>query len=79
MPYGDRTGPEGMGPRTGRAAGYCAGYDVAGYMNPAFGGRRRGDAGFGYPYPPAPMPTCEQTATDELAAIRRRSDTWSAK
>jgi len=44
MPRGDRTGPAGFGPRTGRAAGYCAGYDVPGYMNPgpgyglAFGG-----------------------------------------
>jgi hypothetical protein len=34
MPRGDRTGPMGMGPMTGRAAGYCAGYPVPGYMNP---------------------------------------------
>jgi len=26
MPGGDRTGPMGMGPMTGRAAGYCGGY-----------------------------------------------------
>jgi hypothetical protein len=38
MPRGDRTGPAGMGPMTGRAAGFCAGYPVPGYMNPA-GGR----------------------------------------
>ena len=38
MPGGDGTGPGGMGPMTGRAAGYCAGYPVAGYMNPV-GGR----------------------------------------
>ena len=38
MPGGDRTGPAGMGPMTGRAAGYCAGYPVPGYMNP-MGGR----------------------------------------
>jgi hypothetical protein len=42
MPGGDRTGPMGMGPMTGRAAGFCAGYSVPGYMNPgprgAFGG-----------------------------------------
>jgi hypothetical protein len=25
MPRGDRTGPPGMGPRSGRGAGYCAG------------------------------------------------------
>lgn len=34
MPGGDRTGPMGMGPMTGRAAGYCAGYDVPGYVSP---------------------------------------------
>ncbi len=38
MPGGDRTGPAGMGPMTGRGAGYCAGYEVPGYMNP-YGGR----------------------------------------
>lgn len=38
VPRGDRTGPRGLGPMTGRAAGYCAGYPVPGYMNPGFGG-----------------------------------------
>jgi len=38
MPGGDGTGPAGLGPMTGRAAGYCAGYPVPGYMNP-IGGR----------------------------------------
>ena len=43
MPQGDRSGPMGMGPRTGRAAGYCAGHPAAGYANPlpgrgAYGG-----------------------------------------
>ena len=37
MPGGDRTGPMGMGPMTGRAAGFCAGYPVPGYMNPMSG------------------------------------------
>ena len=37
MPRGDRTGPRGMGPMTGRKAGYCAGYDRPGYANPGFG------------------------------------------
>ena len=37
MPRGDGTGPAGMGPMTGRAAGYCAGYGVPGYMNPVMG------------------------------------------
>ena len=53
MPWGDRTGPLGAGPMTGRGAGYCAGYPVPGYANPigrfaafgfgrGFGGRGRG-------------------------------------
>ena len=45
MPRGDGTGPGGLGPMTGRAAGYCAGYSVPGYMNP-YGGRL--GLGFGY-------------------------------
>ena len=44
MPGGDRTGPIGAGSRTGRAAGYCAGYGMPGYANP-IGGR-----GFGMGY-----------------------------
>lgn len=31
MPRGDRTGPEGMGQRTGRGLGYCNGYQSAGF------------------------------------------------
>lgn len=40
MPRGDRTGPTGMGPMTGRGAGFCAGYGVPGFKNtiPAKGG-----------------------------------------
>ncbi len=34
MPRGDRTGPNRMGPMTGRGAGYCSGSNVPGYMNP---------------------------------------------
>jgi hypothetical protein len=34
MPGGDRTGPRGMGPMTGRAAGFCRGYDSPGFANP---------------------------------------------
>jgi hypothetical protein len=37
MPRGDRTGPWGQGPMTGRGVGYCAGYDAPGYANPASG------------------------------------------
>jgi len=41
MPRGDGTGPAGMGPMTGRAAGNCAGYSVPGFANPT-GGRYSG-------------------------------------
>jgi len=48
MPGGDGTGPQGMGPMTGRADGYCSGNSSPGYMNP-YGGRnlpgRRGMSG----------------------------------
>ena len=44
MPGGDGTGPGGMGPMTGRAAGFCAGYPVPGYANPV-GGRGMGMGG----------------------------------
>ena len=51
MPGGDGTGPGGLGPMTGRAAGYCAGYPVPGFMNPVggrgFGGMGRGAWGGG--------------------------------
>jgi len=38
MPGGDRNGPLGQGPGTGRASGYCYGFDTPGYMK----GRGRG-------------------------------------
>ena len=44
MPGGDGTGPLGLGPMTGRQAGYCAGYSAPGYAN-SIPGRGRG---FGY-------------------------------
>jgi len=50
MPFGDGTGPAGLGPMTGRAAGFCAGYPVPGYMNPAVGGAVFYGAGYRMPY-----------------------------
>ncbi|MCK5017040.1 MAG: DUF5320 domain-containing protein [Candidatus Peribacteraceae bacterium] len=70
MPRGDRTGPNGEGPRTGRAMGHCNGYNAPGFANPfqgpGFGrGMGRGAGrGFGrrfwaprdpYPYPTEPV------------------------
>lgn len=50
MPWGDGTGPLGLGPRTGRGAGYCAGYNMPGYMNPIPGSGRGFGRGFGRGY-----------------------------
>ncbi|MCW4019334.1 MAG: DUF5320 domain-containing protein [Candidatus Bathyarchaeota archaeon] len=77
MPRGDRTGPWGAGPMTGRAAGYCAGYSTPGFANQGRGygrgfgrGWRRGfgrgwNRGFGrgytYPQPAIVQPTDPQT------------------
>lgn len=46
MPRGDGTGPMGMGPMTGRAAGACAGFGTPGFRNQG-PGRGRGAAGCG--------------------------------
>lgn len=59
MPRGDRRGPNGMGPMTGRGLGYCAGYDAPGFSPDApprggagygrgYGFGRRGGMGFGH-------------------------------
>ena len=41
MPGGDRTGPRGQGPMTGRGLGYCNGYNMPGYS-------RGGGLGYGW-------------------------------
>ena len=56
MPRGDRTGPYGEGPKTGRGMGYCTGNEHPGFANThpnwggGFGRRIRGGygAGFGF-------------------------------
>lgn len=48
MPFGDKTGPVGMGPMTGRQAGYCRGYSAGyGAQRPFAPGRRCLGTGFG--------------------------------
>ena len=83
MPRGDRTGPWGAGPMTGRAAGYCAGYPVPGYMNPPVGygrgwrhghGRGWGRGRFVYPVPAVVQPVYSpvaqsQTPEQEVEAL----------
>ena len=50
MPRGDRRGPNGMGPMTGRAAGFCSGSNTPGFANTgAVGGYGQGmGAGRGF-------------------------------
>lgn len=50
MPRGNGTGPEGLGPMTGRGAGYCAGFGMAGCgrgLGRGLGARRGPGGGFG--------------------------------
>ena len=46
MPGGDGTGPLGMGPMSGRGAGFCGGFGAPGYASPVMG-RGRGGRGRG--------------------------------
>lgn len=87
MPGGDRTGPMGAGPMTGRAAGYCAGYPAPGYVNPGYGGgfgyglggrgrgfRGRGRRWFraGMPFVPATVPV--ETPEQELNGLKQEAE-----
>jgi hypothetical protein len=89
MPRGDQTGPEGMGPMSGRGAGFCAGYDMPGCVNPTYY-RMRGRAWrrheghamrhygghFGWMYNAAyavPFPA-EMSAEEKLSQLKTRED-----
>ncbi|MDD5504764.1 MAG: DUF5320 domain-containing protein [Candidatus Omnitrophica bacterium] len=50
MPAGDGTGPMGLGPMTGRAAGFCAGYSLPGCANAVYGRAYGAGRGFGMAY-----------------------------
>jgi hypothetical protein len=89
MPRGDRTGPSGFGPMTGRAAGYCAGYPVPGFMNPTRGfgsgvGRGRGRGwgrGFGrgwWAYPPIVQPPSPEQEVEALETYSKKLETEKA-
>jgi len=83
MPGGNRTGPAGMGPMTGRGAGFCAGYNAPGYSNPGGGrgmgmGRGRGMGmgrgmgyGFGYAAPPVAQTL---TGEQELEGLKGQAE-----
>ena len=82
MPRGDGTGPAGQGPMTGRRMGYCAGFNVPGFMNFGFGrGFGRGfDRGFGRFFQPVMQPQTiteaeeKEILQDELKALKREID-----
>jgi len=84
MPLGDRRGPWGLGPMTGRGLGYCAGYAQPGYMNSyrgGFGYRRGFGRGFGFrfgrslfsyfPYENVPL---EHLAKNEAELLRSQAE-----
>ncbi len=86
MPGGDRTGPAGMGPMTGRAMGDCAGYAGAvggrGPMGrgPGHGWRRMG-AGSGAfggaradAVPPASPGAAMSSAEQQLDALKAQAE-----
>lgn len=76
MPGGDRTGPLGNGPMTGRQLGYGAGYNSPGFTKGSGGGLGRGfrgrGRGFFWSRPavvPGDMPG-SLSRTDELGTIK---------
>lgn len=86
MPGGDKTGPMGLGPMTGRAAGFCAGYGVQGHANCAgargcFGvgrgmGRRQNARRRNFNYPVwqnAPLYT-QPNPQQELTALKEQAE-----
>jgi hypothetical protein len=91
MPGGNGTGPAGMGPMTGRGAGFCAGYSVPGYANPVGGGGmgmgrgRGGGRGWRNQYYPAPRwagyygPTMAAAGPEnELQALQSQAEAMKA-
>lgn len=89
MPAGDGTGPMGAGPMSGRAMGYCAGYDMPGFAQPmpgrgmgmGFGwgrgrgrGRRNRFAARGMAAPMEAPPAPDVQAAPNLEGLKARMD-----
>ncbi len=75
MPQGDRTGPNGQGPMTGRGLGYCNGYNGPGYnrgmpMGRGAGFRRGFGRGFRWRVPARAVP-------QEFVPVRQEPYTYS--
>lgn len=72
MPRGDRTGPSGMGPMTGRRMGHCAGYPSPGFTNSGFGFRH----GFGRRFTQWGQPAyIEPTKEQEIEMLKQEKKT----
>jgi hypothetical protein len=79
MARGDKTGPMGQGPMTGRSLGYCAGYDSPGFTRGFGGGRGQGRGrgmangrGFGFNagYTNAP----QANSNDEILNLKAQAE-----
>ncbi len=91
MPRGNRTGPTGMGPQTGRGMGPCSGNTFPGYTWPGPGqgfGRGRGiRRGWGFFSVPQVLPqeelqilkTQAQALADQQKQIAQRIDDLEKK
>jgi hypothetical protein len=85
MPRGDGTGPQGLGPMTGRRAGFCTGFNDLGFANSAarlglwrgYGGGGRGWRhqyyATGQPYWTRPS-TMPLTPEQELAGLKNEAE-----
>jgi len=83
MSGGDRTGPLGAGPRSGRGRGFCNGYDQPGFANLSQGyrgwfGFGRGGAGRGWRhrYFATGVPGWAGTATEQETAELKAQADW---
>lgn len=92
MPGGDRTGPAGFGPRTGRGMGYCSGFEAPGYARSSYGrpfgagrggGRGRGGRGFCFRYwwpaPSAAYGPRAPAAEAEMAELEEMAESLEAQ
>jgi hypothetical protein len=75
MPRGDRTGPRGMGPMTGRGAGFCGGSGAPGFLSRGFfqgffgGGRGRGGRGWRNMFYATGLPGWARAGMDAAGAV----------
>lgn len=91
MPRGDRTGPMGAGPMTGRAAGYCVATGAPGLATigggrgygMGFGRGRGGGRGFGRGFGrgggfPVAGTVAPPTSDQELAVLKQQAEQLTA-